>query len=354
MSINQLKNSSLPKVCILLTPFQIIQLIRVQKELGLNFDNTIFFVKKSIDYRLILESFKNPHVVVISDYFINRFDIFRQPFKQLGLVRSFFKSFKLQIFNTINKDQKYDVYVGTEKDMFSQVFFIEMRKNNCLNFLIGIDEGLGYYTTPFKKDKYLKFFYKLLSPILVGYKLDYFSVLGTSSWYTHLILRFPDDVHSLNQNVKYISFNNEAKLKFLENKPLDEILIFTYPFSEDENWDLKREEELNESVIKNLSSYTVKLKPHPRENISKFTKIKSNYEFDIIDQKISAENIDLKMYKYVVHFGSSIILDFYEKGFPMERCVTIDLDNFESDFYKKIISKGIVVKFNQLVDLNKL
>lgn len=305
------------------------------------------FQRKNFE-SFFFENFQEPEVLIIRsnivDFFpnfnnqivldIEPFSIFhliKKPFTEFFNVKKDIESINkviYRVFNDYNVEKKIDLYIGSEKDNFTQIFLNYLNTYKRVSNIIAVEEGTGYYKKEKFKDKVFKKIFPFFSLLFFNNKINYVKCLGTDKRINIVYSRFPKLLPYKSGKKIY------KKLKFLEEDSRichrydfkkNSVLFFSFP-EQDYNKSFSFKKNIYLAIIKKhlLEGQDLFIKPHPRENqleILKFIKPYNNVH--LIDQKILGEKIDFKLYSKIINFSSSIILHLLTINFPTERIITI-------------------------------
>ena len=233
--------------------------------------------------------------------------------------------------------KKLNIYIGSEKDIFTQMFlntsFIAVR----LKDLIAVEEGLGYYKyDPSIKIKFTKLAYKYLAPLLFKEKLNFIYTLGVDPRINKVYARLPDMLPIKSNEVTYYSIaKRESWADKKDTIASSKILIFSFP-NQDYGVDGKEKVKIFETLIESLKEKTIIIKPHPRED-SGFFNIFADYEnIQVINKDKTGESLNYFEYQKIINFSSSVIIDILTAGYPTKRVYTIFMkENSKLAFFTK-------------------
>jgi hypothetical protein len=240
--------------------------------------------------------------------------------------------FKQEIDQIINTYDILNFVFFSEKNIFSQLVLSRIKIHTTA---WSIDEGTGHYVLPSNNDLIKKTLYKIITPFLVGFKYEYFRVLGTHKRIDNLVLRVPELQKFSRSQFSVKSFKEmglmeaPGKLIFSDNtRPW--IMILTSPYSEEGRADLKQEIQFIEGMVKLFTGlgFGILFKPHPREDFEmKIQNIKGMSNVKIVPASIAFENIFYHDFIYIINFYSSIIIDLLSSNFSRAKIITVNLTN---------------------------
>src|SRR5699024_10374621 len=100
---------------------------------------------------------------------------------------------------------KLTVYIGSEKEIYTQFLLSKLFNSKNNNTLIAFDEGSGFYRTQNQlKTFYCNLFYMIFSFILFGEKINYVYTLVTDRRINIVCARLPHLLPIRRKNTKYI------------------------------------------------------------------------------------------------------------------------------------------------------
>ena len=307
---------------ILLTPFQKTVINQLFEE-KLNQENSLILLSEYVnreDSYVEQETLKN--------YEFSRERLFKEPFKYFKITRANVKEAKDHI-NALNSKFDFspdlEIYLGTDKDVFTQLFLNDLFKNGSNRKLTLVDEGIGYYVKSATKDKVISIIYRLLTPMFFGSKLLYIKQLGVHPKIKTIYLRAPELLKEKRSQINYIQFNLDSKINMLPGKCENKVLLYSFP---NQDYDLSTTFKVN--IIKDIALHLKKfnreliIKPHPRENTSDLEQMLLGIDnIRILDHTIQGESLNYFEYELILNFFSSIIIDLIDKKFPKEKIFTI-------------------------------
>jgi len=264
-------------------------------------------------------------------------DIKEQPFKYFSIYRKRISNMRRFIYKELSQfsiGTELSIFIGTEKDNFTQIFLNQVYKIKKTRIkLIAVEEGSGFYRSEKFKDKLKQIFYRLFTPVLFNEKLEYHRQLGTDNRINEIYARLPELIpqHKNSHKIKYHRYNL--------GRPPDSgkaivggILIFSFPNKNYPITDIQKREIL-EDLIKSLSQgQPVYIKPHPREDLNVISSLENVV---VLDKNYSGEEIEYFDYSRIINFSSSIVIDLLSSGYPSGRIYTINLDDSNLSFFKQ-------------------
>ena len=201
---------------------------------------------------------------------------------------------------TIDLDDKFDLYLCSDKETFNQLFISILKPSSVHLF----DEGIGMYRKKFFTSYIKNFIYILSSYIFFKHKIYFVQPLGTNPNVTDIYIRRRDllgyfqeslNYHTLKTKIESNNFNNEVLLIL----PYDE-----KSFSQKTNFiqGLK-------SIICEISKYNliINIKPHPRDK-TLYTDFFNYKNVNIISNDCLAEDLGLTCFSLIIHYRSSSVL----------------------------------------------
>lgn len=291
------------------------------------------------------------------NYEFSRMKLFAEPLKYLKATRLNVQDAKKEIEDLKNKyefSEELEIVLGTDKDVFTQLFLNELYKLSKKHKLTLVDEGIGFYTNLNYKDKVLSLVYKLVTPLLFGSRLYYIRRIGVYPKIDKIYLRAPELLGSKIKGIKYVKFNLKNKNIVKSKITKGDILLYSCP-NQDGNIPLMDKI----SIIIDVANYLLRLnknltiKPHPRENLIELkTKLGEFKNIKILDNKFSGEDIDYFNYELVINFFSSVIIDLLDKDYPENRILTIGFSEKPSINFEKHLNYCYFKNFNASVLIN--
>lgn len=308
-------------VVILITPFHKLVIQKLFPNLLLE-KTTLVYISEFVNKEGI-----GCHIEPLSNYNFSRVQIFKSPFKNLHKTRlevnkakreveSFFQKFRPQ--NTLN------VFLATDKDIFTQLFLNCLSKKRIINKLTLIDEGIGYYSEINFKDKVLKVIYRTFTPIFFGERLFYIKRLGVYPGINTIYLRVPELLPQKKEGVQYKKFSLHPNGTKLDQVKKGEILLFSFP-----NQDYQIEDAIKLEIIKKIAlklekkNLSLTIKPHPREETCVLREGLSDMRnITILENNFSGEELNYFEFEKIINFFSSVILDILANNYPKDRLIT--------------------------------
>ncbi|MFC4221699.1 glycosyltransferase family 52 [Flagellimonas marina] len=311
-------------IVIVLTPFQKYMIGSVDKNL-FDLETTLVFHSKHV-------SFENCNCKTER---INGFEFSKRRLFRLDL--SYFKEAKHAIQRIRGEISEYqtqysltnglNVFIGSEKDVFSQMLLATPSVNLKISNLIAVEEGIGYYKTGRTFNTQLtKIAYKLLTPILFGERIDYVYTLGLDPRIKIVYARMPKLLPKKRKGVEYLQLLGPArKGKRIYSASTKKILIYSFP---SEDYGMKDHEKKNifKILINAFPQKQIVIKPHPRENVDLFNNEIRNNNVTLLDKGFIGEGIDYFEFEKIINFSSSVVIDILMAGYPKEEIYTIFFD----------------------------
>lgn len=307
---------------IILTPFQKTVISQLFKE-KLKEENSLILVSEYVT----LDDFYKEQAT-LKNYEFSREQLFRQPFKYLKATRDNVKEAKNSIdvlHNKFDFASDLEIYLGTDKDVFTQLFLNNLFKNRSNRKLTLVDEGIGYYLKPSLKDKILSVLYRFLTPVFFGSRIFYIKQLGTYPKVKTIYLRAPQLLEVKRSDINYIQFNLESQINMFPEMEGNKVLLYSFP-----NQDYNLSPTVKVAIIKDIALYlkqfnkVLVIKPHPRENTSELEiMLFGNNNIQILNHTIPGEALNYFEYDFIINFFSSIIIDLIDKQFPKDKILTI-------------------------------
>lgn len=334
-------------VLLIETPFHFYLLKKMVEHFDLSANNTIVFIGDLIDkkeveklfngkaiYHMPLSTIKLKNLIKLKG--IKELQVYYE--KSRELIDSVISD---RIVNLIAR-----VICFSDRGLFIQLLCERIKEEVIL---IAIEEGTGYYKKFTFLDSLLQILYKIVTPILLkGFVFNYY-LLGKNTRTNRVYVRYIDKIIDKRKVVEYRDL-----LKYFEYrdngievlKDSVKILILTNPLSENKFMSEKKECELICSILNFLQEKDIEIyiKPHPRENIKKYKNISLKYI--LLEQSIPSEEINCFEYSYIIHFCSSAILNFMDKGYPKNRIFTYPC----SSHAKRVVDLFIETNFINKID----
>lgn len=332
-------------IFIVLTPFQ--------KSTMLQLFDPLFNERSTLVFHSEHTTFKDYkcETAPLNDFKFSRKKLLNYKFYQeskKAIARIRYEINNLEIRYRLGK--KINIYIGSEKDIFTQMFlntpFIAAR----LEDLIAVEEGLGYYKyDPSIKIKFIKLAYKYLTPLLFKQKLNFIYTLGVDPRINKVYARLPDMLPIKSNEVTYRSIEKSvspADKKDTINSR--KILIFSFP-NQDYGVDEEEKVKIFETLINSLKEKTIVIKPHPREDADFFNKFAHYENIQVLNKDKTGESLDYFEYQKIINFSSSIIIDILTAGYPTKLVYTIFMkENSKLAFF----NKTSCIKLSELYNFN--
>lgn len=346
MNEKLIMNSKISRIIILLTPFQVRQLFTVINQFNVKVDHSMILVAEIINKqdRERLSLIENSSLITIPKKEIS-FDLIKKnPIQGIrhhkGIIKELNKSIDHLHLDQLSIEQ---VIIGTEKDIFTQLIIKKLSLSNDQYELIAIEEGLGYFSKSNFKDRFKEVLYKILTPIFFGTQLTYHKKLGSLKRINTIYSRFVDSIPDPLKQTEYFEIKPESSAKELDYSSR-RILFYSSPLSEDKHCSAKEEQVILNHIFRILheAGYETTLKPHPREILKKYDDFMDSIELS--DLSASGEEIDYFSYSAIIHFGSSLILDIYQRAYPLERVITMNMEYSVQPVTENLFELGKNVK----------
>lgn len=279
----------------------------------------------------------------------------------------FFKSVQReQLLRQIKEDFKINstdvLYVHTDMDFINSLIINHFNKARCE--IIQLEDGtatMGIYNKQYSvlklKDKIrlslLKYLYDI--PLLN------FIHIGTAT-----LCIMDDNIFSclyvmwgksINRDIKVININHNANI--CNKREGDRLLILHqsyYLFSATEEECLNLWSDILSGIIDSRPELGIDFKFHPADTIefkdkfeSKFKKYLDDGVFNIIDNSLSAENLDLNQYKYSISINSTGTLYMSMNGVYPIFLAQIAINYFNSKYMR--CSLGQFVRYLDDIDI---
>ncbi|WP_027076560.1 polysialyltransferase family glycosyltransferase [Maribacter antarcticus] len=306
-------------IIIVLTPFQKDTMERL-------FEN-LFKQKSTLIYHSEHTSFKtyNSEILTINNFKFSKNRLLNYKYyleckKAIAIIRKEINGLEAKY----SFHEKLNMYIGSEKDIFTQMFLQTPFINSKLNDLIAIEEGLGYYKYKSNwKITLTKYVYQCLTPLLFKEKLKYIYTLGLYPRINKVYARLPQMLPIKRENVEYLSIDaTKRKVTKKYNAHSNKILIFSLP---NQDYDLNEEEKFRifSKLINSFVGKAIIIKPHPRENALLFDRFSNNKDVQILRKDEIGESIDYFEFEKIFNFSSSVIIDILTTGYPKKAVHTI-------------------------------
>lgn len=306
-------------IIIVLTPFQKDTMERL-------FEN-LFKDKSTLIYHSEHTSFNayNCEVLRINNFKFSRkkllnYEYYLECKKAITLIRGEINSLE----SRYSFDKKLNVYIGSEKDIFTQMFLQTPFISTKLNDLVAIEEGLGYYKYRSSwKIVLTKYIYQYLTPLLFKENLKFIYTLGLYPRINKVYARLPEMLPIKSKDVEYFSIDaTRINANKKHNAHSNKILIFSLP---NQDFELSDDEKFK-IFLKLINSFKGKLiviKPHPRENALFFDRFLDNIHVQVLRKDEIGESIDYFEFEKIFNFSSSVIIDILLTKYPKKAVHTI-------------------------------
>lgn len=285
---------------------------------------TLILVDQNIDDSLFLDYESTVISIPNSEFSVFNFkNDFLRTVKQYRNQIKILQNFCDEIIENTPLDEKLTINIGTDRDVFTQIFLNKTYKSKKLNpTLIAFDEGLGFYDTKKFTDKIKKLIYPFLSPILFNDKLRFYKPMGQDKRIRKVYCRFPELISHNGHSVYEKLFVRENNYSGNYNSKSKKVLVFSFP-NQDLNIDEKIKIEWISDIQKLVKPNELVIKFHPREihPDSKKWPVVKNWT---LLKDVSMDNVNYFDYKYIVNFNSSVVMDLLASGYPPDRIITID------------------------------
>ncbi len=313
------------------TPYHVIVSCAFMKE-G---DYLIIENNESIDDYIInnyvKKKFKNRIISV--DYYRNLFkkDVFRAK-RNFSKIKKVLKNIKIN-----------NIYIFNDAEPYGQYLFKHYKQSkHCI-----LEEGIGLYNDMYHRKWLIKLIY---GKFFFGYWYTVIKRIGEYK-YSEFIFSKDNKLLSNKQLSKKIIYENYKKIDDLliesNEKIKRKIWFISQPLVEDEICESNLYDAFFSSLVKIASenNIVISLKPHPRENIKKYSKFSKDIE--IVNKKnIPFELLlDTSEKVYLFTISSSAVFKFSEIN-NVEICflhklikTKIDYSNITCNEYKKDVIK---------------
>lgn len=311
----------------------------------INCDNSIVYYGHHIEQDIITKELPRFKIKELPKYKFSKNAFVKNLYQSIKYNRQLIKELKLyineNIKKNIDKNKSYNLILFTEKELFNQIILSSFEKMYNVK-KISVDEGIGHYRIAHSiKERTINILYNFFSVIFLNFKFNYVVSLGTDSRFDVIYLRFPNllDLDN-NEKIKRIIVPTSSYIP--NNNNNNNILILTSPLSEDNFISTEEEKSIIHHIFNILQSngYKIDIKPHPRELDGKYDK---ELGIHLLDKKKPFESLQISNYKFILNFGSSIVLSLYENNFPLKNVITyavFNLDNYPL-FNKTLIIKNL-------------
>lgn len=251
------------------------------------------------------------------------YDFFETPLMSIIRYRkriSEIKIFCIDLIEKIDFNQKVTINIGSDRDIFTQIFLNILYKNLPLNTLklCAFDEGLGFYDNQVFFDKIKSFLFPIISPILFGERIYFNKPMGKDRRIDEVFCRFPKFI-AKNGFSKYTILNvRENTQKGIYNPNSSRVLVFSFPLK-DRNIPLSDKVKWLSSIYRRLEVEEFEVKLHPREDKFQLPDIPTIF----FEGHFPIDELNYFDYKYIVNFNSSIVMDLLASGYPPDKIITI-------------------------------
>lgn len=314
-------------IYVFLTPFHKKQISEILSLLPAASKEIIFY-NEYIDVKEIKNDFPSASIIPISVGKVNFKKFLLKPLSEGKTLRDLFHSYWKIIDQELDNDKKYNLIIGQDKDVFIQIIINQLVNRGIKKEIIAVDEGTGFYCrNSMLKYPVMKTFYTLLSPVIFRTKIRYVERYGTHPQIDTVFVRFIDALGSLKARSKrYIQIPiSEEQRNFDKVENSDRVLILTSPFSEDNEKTDEQEQLILSSLFSAIpSSKEIHVKQHPREREEKLMNFRKNNRIKFLNKSEVAETIRFEEYSFIIHFGSSVIMELFLIGYPLDHVVTFN------------------------------
>lgn len=317
-------------IILVLTPFHVSQLKRLENEIIGSEDRNVIFYGNTVSQEIIdlSHSFEVYEVPKIE---FNLAEVLKDPYriieyrKRINELKSFFD--KVLSFDNAETRLILFSYHGVVPQVLAQ----QMKAYKPE--IIEIEEGLAHYYDYRIKDHLLSVLYRIVTPFLIGMKLKYRGDTGRNSDSDILYIRFPEFLKKKLKKIEYRQIPRNTSKSSLSTESQGKVLIFTSPFSEYKQLSLAKEETIIKSIIEGIHSVDigVVVKMHPKESSNKYMHLSEHVTY--LPSNILGESVNYFQYKKIIHFGSSIILDILDSGYPSNNLITVEGASFSKNLH---------------------
>lgn len=248
-------------------------------------------------------------------------NVFKSPLSTYLEYRRYIKysqKLSLSILKRLQTKSKIEIIIGSEKDLFTQVFLQQVFKKRKAN-LIFFEDGMGFYYRP-PKFRLSTILYPLITPILFGCRINKVYVFGKDKRASKVYCRYPEHI-TKSTNVEYVKFKMKSEA-YNPPKKSNKAIVFTTPPQ-----DFQLSEKNSITLIKKIANEIlnsfekIEIKPHPRD-LSNYNKLASD-NIKIIKKNKSAEKLNFNEFSTVIHFNSTLIIHLLEINFPKDKIISI-------------------------------
>ena len=260
----------------------------------------------------------------LTEYDFSRQRIFKNPIKFFRPLRKKINEIDTEIAEISARysfSQNTIGYLGSDKDIFTQLFLITLK--NKFYKVIAVDEGLGYYVRLSLKDHLIAFIYRSLTPLLFGKRISFIKRLGTLSCIDTVYLRNVALLPSKVKGIEYLEFQMKSR-QFIKPIVKGKVLLFSFP-EQDLNYNANKKISLYVGILDQLREHGRRLviKPHPRENVTYLRQNLKNSNVEFLDEKQLGEALQYFDYECIINVFSSVILDIVDSSYPKNRLLTL-------------------------------
>ena len=334
---------SIDTVFVILTPFHYKSFLSVNGD-SMKQNNVLILFEKYIDHSNW--NINPENLIAIPEVKFSVFELRKHFFETVSTYRRqirFIRQFCKKELNNFNLDSSITINIGSDRDIFTQVFLNTLFKHNKEKKvkLIAYEEGIGFYDKKNFFEHIKTILYPILSPILFGEKLNFNKPLGTDRRIKEVYCRFPTLIKN-NGFSHYKKLNvRENTIEGTYNKDSNKVLVFSFPSS---TVDILEQDKIKWlSILYNkLNTNEFVIKLHPREENYNISLIDPNFNWIFLEGQYPIERLNYFEYKYIVNFNSSIIMDVLSSSYPPDKIITIGL-------YKKL---SIASLYDQTTYLN--
>lgn len=321
------EKDNMENIYVFLTPFHLKQISEIS-ELLPQASKEIAFYSEYVEASKIKEMFPSACLVPIPQGKVKFKNFFLKPFSERKILNQLFLRYKKQINQVLVKEKKYNLIIGQDKDIFIQIIINQLISSKRKNEIIAVDEGTAFYRENSKiKYPVMKFFYKLLSPLIFKNEIRYVERLGTTPELDKVYVRFHEELkRSTKSSIQYFQIPSKGKTVDLKRiKESKKVLILTGPLSEDNILSSEQEQNILSALISTIPQSTeIHIKQHPRESEEKLKRHKESENLKILSKKEVAETLNFEDYTLIIHYCSSVIMDLYLIRYPLNHVVTLN------------------------------
>ena len=310
-------------ILILLTPFHLRQYKKLVEEYGLPDSSLVIFHSNLVSETDILQNIgKLNYLYSIPEGNISFNNFIKYSTQTYIYLKRLFKKYEYLI-ESVNKliDNKIDIYIGSDKDLFTQILVhkLESKIKNVHAF----EEGTSYYIDETFFDVIKRCLFFLFSKAIWGYRFRYVRAMGRSSWINIIYARLPEQIS--NNKAKVYPISNNKLITPLKKK--GKILFITSPFSEYSLMKFKDEVYVYSTIINYLKdNFEIIIKQHPKESDSKINHfILESKNVTVLPKMDIAEKINYFDFERVINFGSSVVIDILLAQYPPQDIITFHI-----------------------------